>query len=134
MRATVAVMAMIALLAGCSPVETAIVAEPGVEFSLPLGQTAVLNGNGPRITFTKVNEDSRCPVDGVCIWAGDAKIELIISQNGSDATKVISLTAPNNETTSGTLRIRFVSLAPVPKVGDAGAQRPYVAQLIVNRT
>jgi hypothetical protein len=124
---------MIAMIAACSPVETAIVAEPGLQFSLAVGQTAVLNGNGPRITFRQVSEDSRCPIDAVCVWAGDAKIELVISRDGSDDTKVISLTAPNNETTSGDLRIRFVSLAPVPKVGDAVAQRPYVAQLIVNR-
>jgi hypothetical protein len=133
MRAIVAASAILTSIAACSPVETAIVAEPGVEFSLPVGQTARLNGNGPRITFTKVREDSRCPIDGVCIWAGDAKIELIVSQNGSDDTKVISLTAPNNETTSGDLRIRFVGLAPAPKLGDAGAERPYVARVIVNR-
>ena len=133
MRATVAAAAILALIAGCSPVETAIVADPGLEFSLPVGRTAVLAGNGPRITFRQVREDSRCPIDGVCIWAGDAKIELIVSRDGSDDSKVISLTAPNNETTSGDLRIRFVSLAPAPKLGDAGAQRPYVARLIVNR-
>ena len=133
MRAIVSAAAMIALIVSCAPVETAIVAEPGVQFSLPVGQTAVLNGNGPRITFRQVREDSRCPIDGVCIWAGDAKIELVISRGGTDDTKVISLTAPNNETTSGDLRIRFVGLAPVPKSGDASAQRPYVAQLVVNR-
>ena len=133
MRVIVSIAAMIALIAGCAPVETAIVAEPGVQFSLPVGQTAVLNANGPRITFRQVREDSRCPIDAVCIWAGDAKIELVISRDGSDDTKVISLTAPNNETTSGDLRIRFVGLAPAPKVGDAGPQRPYVAQLVVNR-
>ena len=125
---------MLATIAGCAPVETAIVADPGVEFSLPVGKTAVLNGNGPRITFRQVREDSRCPVDVTCVWAGDAKIELTISQAGSDDTKVVSLTPPNNETSSGDVRIRFVGLAPVPRQADAGKPKAYVAQLVVSRT
>ncbi len=134
MRATIAAAAIFAVIAGCAPVETAIVAEPGVEFSLPVGETALLNGNGPRITFRQVSEDSRCPTDVTCVWAGDAKIELTISRNGSDDTKVVSLTPPNDETSSGDVRIRFVGLAPVPRQADAGKPKAYVAQLVVSRS
>ncbi len=133
MRASIAVAAILVAIVGCAPVETAIVAEPGVEFSLSLGQTAVLNGGGPRITFRQVSEDSRCPTDVTCVWAGDAKIEITISRNGSDDTKVVSLTPPNNETSSGDVRIRFVGLAPVPRQADAGKPKAYVAQLVVSR-
>jgi hypothetical protein len=121
-------------LGACATVETAVVAEPGVEFSLPLGKTAVINASGARITFKQVSEDSRCPVDVQCVWAGDAKIELTISRSGTpDDLKVISLTPPNNETTSGDLRIRFTGLAPVPRQADNGKPRAYVAQLVVTR-
>lgn len=114
--------------------ETAIVAEPGVAFDLPIGKTAALNGNGVRITFKQVREDSRCPVDVQCVWAGDAKIELTISRTGTpDDAKILSQNAPNNETTSGDLRIRFVGLAPVPRQADAGTPRAYVAQLVLSR-
>ena len=128
---TIAVFA----LGGCATVETAIVAEPGVEFSLPLGKTAAINGSGARITFKQVSEDSRCPVDVQCVWAGDAKIEMTISRSGSpDDAKVISLTPPNNETTSGDLRIRFTGLAPVARQADNGKPRAYVAQLVLSRS
>ena len=81
-----------------------------------------------------MQEDSRCPVDVQCIWAGDAKIELTISRNGSpDDVKVISLTPPDNETTSGDLRIRFMGLAPVPRQADSGKARQYVARLVVTQ-
>jgi hypothetical protein len=120
--------------ASCATVENAVVAQPGVAFDLPLGRTAAVNGNGARITFKQVREDSRCPIDVTCVWAGDAKIELTISRDGSpDDVRVISLTAPNNETASGDLRIRLVGLAPAPRQADAGTQRAYVAQLVVNR-
>jgi len=134
MRASIAAAAILAAIVGCAPVEMAIVAEPGVEFSLSVGQTAVLNGGGPRITFRQVSEDSRCPTDVTCVWAGDAKIEITISRNGSDDTKVVSLTPPNNETSSGDVRIRFVGLAPVPRQADADKPKAYVAQLVVSRT
>lgn len=134
-RALTSACAIIAALSSCAAMEPTIAAEPGVAFSLPVGQTAALNGNGARITFRLVREDSRCPVDVTCVWAGDAKIEVTISRNGSsDDTKILSLTPPNNEASSGDLQIRFVGLTPVPRQADGNAPRAYVAQLVVSRT
>jgi hypothetical protein len=133
LRRSAAVIApLLVFVAACASVETAVVADPGVAFSLPLGKTAAVNGNGARITFNKVTDDSRCPVDVVCIWAGDAKIQLTVARNGSPAeTRIISITSPNNEVVSGNLRIRFVGLAPSPRQSEPGAGRAYVAQLVV---
>lgn len=125
-------VAMLAVVSACATVESAVVADPGVAFSLPVGKTATVNGTSVRITFNRVTDDSRCPVDVQCVWAGDAKIELTITGQGAPAdAKVISITPPNNEVTSGNLRIRFVGLAPAPKQSEPGASRAYVAQLIV---
>lgn len=130
-RAFVATALAVAV-SGCAPMETAVVADPGVAFSLPLGKTAAIKGSEARITFNKVNEDSRCPVDVQCVWAGDAKIELTISRDGSPAeTRTVSVTGPNNEVVSGDLRIRFVGLAPAPRQSEPGPSRAYVAQLVV---
>ena len=119
---------------GCATMEPTIPAEPGVAFELPVGKTAAVNGNGVRITFKQVSEDSRCPTDVTCIWAGDARIELTISRNGSsDDTKILSLSAANSEARSGDIQIRFVGLTPVPRQADANKPRAYVAQLVVNR-
>jgi hypothetical protein len=134
MVATIAALAIVAAAPGCATVETAIVAQPDVAFSLPLGKSASVNGTGARITFRRVTEDSRCAVDVTCVWAGNAKIELAVSRNGSgDDVRVLSLTPPNSETSSGDLRIRFVGLAPVPRQSDGSASRAYVAQLVVTR-
>ena len=123
---------LLVVSSGCAPMETAVVADPGVAFSLALGKTAAVKGNDVRITFNRVNEDSRCPVDVQCVWAGDAKIELTISRNSSPVeTKVISITPPNNEVVAGDLRIRFVGLAPAPRQSEPGSSRAYVAQLVV---
>jgi hypothetical protein len=125
--------AMLVTASGCATVET-VAAQPGTTFELPLGKTAAVTGTGTRITFNQVTEDSRCAIDVVCIWAGDAKIQLTISRSGTpDDVKVISITSPNNETTSSDLRIRFIRLAPAPKSSESPASRAYIAQLLVNR-
>jgi hypothetical protein len=133
-RALIPACAIVATLSACAAMEPTIAAEPGVAFSLPVGKTAAINGNGTRITFTQVREDSRCPTDVTCVWAGDAKIEVTISRNGSpDDTRILSLTPPNNEASSGDLQIRLVGLTPVPRQSDGNAPRAYVAQLVVNQ-
>lgn len=133
-RVLIAGCAIIAALSGCAVMEPTVAAEPGVAFSLAIGKTAAINGSGTRITFRQVREDSRCPTDVTCVWAGDAKIEVTISRNGTpDDIKILSLTPPNNETTSGDLQIRLVGLTPVPRQSDGNPSRAYVAQLVVNR-
>jgi hypothetical protein len=120
--------------AACAPVETAVVAEPGQAFALPLGKTAAVKGSDVRLTFKDVRTDSRCPVDVQCVWAGEAKIGVVISGNGTpEETKVLSLTPADSEAKAGNLRIRFVGLAPVPRQADAGTARAYVAQLVVDQ-
>ena len=119
-------------IVGCATVDTTIVANPGAEFSLPLGQTAALSGTGYRITFDRVTEDSRCPVDVVCVWAGDAKIQLTIQRSTAPADiQIASLTPPNTEVVSGNLKIRFVGLAPAPRSSEPSESRKYVARLVV---
>ncbi len=126
--------AIVAVLASCAAVEPTIAAEPGVAFSLPVGKTAVINGNGTRIRFDEVRNDSRCPADVTCVWAGDAEVVVTISRNGSlDDSRILSFIQPKNETTSGDLRIHLVDLAPVPRQSDGSAPRAYVVQLVVNR-
>jgi hypothetical protein len=119
---------------GCAGVQTAAVVEPGASFTLAPGETAAVRGTDARLTFKRVTEDSRCPVDVTCVWAGDAKIEITISRNGAaDDTRILSITPPQYETTVGNLRIRFVSLAPVPRQADANVPRKYRAEFVVDQ-
>ena len=134
-RRLIATFAIGVALSGCAVMEPTVTVEPGVAFSLPVGKTAVINGNGTRIRFNEVRNDSRCPADVTCVWAGDAEVVVAISRNGSpDDTRILSFIPPKNETTSGDLRIRLVDLAPVPRQSDGNAPRAYVVQLVVSRT
>lgn len=46
------------------------------------GQTAKIGPNGPLVNFLEVVEDSRCPLDVVCIWAGRAIVRIGVSSPG----------------------------------------------------
>lgn len=117
----------------CASVENVITAIPDETFSLPIGKTAAVSGSPSRITFTRVTEDSRCPINAVCVWAGDAKIELTLARNGAPvATGIVSLSPQNNEAQLADLVVRFVSLAPAP-VTPEPAPRQYVAELVIRK-
>jgi hypothetical protein len=131
------VIAFAALIAGagCASVTGAVDAYPGSPFTLAPGETAALQGTDARITLNAVRDDSRCPVDVTCVWAGDAKIEIVVSRKGAaDETTVLSITPPKNEVWVGNLKIRFVSLAPAPRQADAGTARKYRAELVVDQS
>ena len=132
---TVIAFAALIASAGCVSVTGGVDAYPGSPFTLAPGETAALRGaDAARITFRAVTEDSRCPVDVTCVWAGDAKIEIVVSRKGAaDETSFLSITPPKNEVWVGNLKIRFVSLAPVPRQADAGTARKYRAELVVDQ-
>jgi hypothetical protein len=133
-RATGIACGLLLVASACTGVQTAAVVEPGASFTLAPGETATVKGADARITFNKVTDDSRCPVDVTCVWAGDAKIGITISRNGvPDETRILSITPPNQEATVGNLRIRFVSLAPVPHQADPSPRRNYRATLVVDQ-
>jgi hypothetical protein len=128
-----AVGACVLLIAnwGCTPIQPAVIVEPGVSFALAPGQTAEVQRADTRITFRQVREDSRCPTDVTCVWEGDAKVDDVISRCGvPDDAKLLSLKSPYYEVRVGNLRIRFVGLTPVPRQSDAGAPRNYLAEFV----
>ena len=51
-------------------------------FDLRAGQSAVVPG-GLKVTFDRVVSDSRCPIDAICVWAGEAVIALKLSRGYS---------------------------------------------------
>lgn len=54
-------------------IQEVVVAEP---FTLGYGATATVAGGKLAITFDRIVEDSRCPVDVLCAWSGRAVVAL----------------------------------------------------------
>lgn len=109
----------------------------GEEFVLRVGQTAVLRGAaGPRVGFTAVREDSRCPAGATCVWAGDAVVAIAVTTAGEN-TRTIELHTNADFETEAALdghRIRLIELAPMPREGSTIDGDQYEATLVINRS
>jgi hypothetical protein len=109
-----------------------VLVQTGREFDIAAGQTVEVQGTPMTIRFSGVAEDSRCPVDVQCVWAGNAIVRLAISTSGgatTDATLNTTLD-PKSTTTSG-YTIRLAGLKPVPRSGTTIPASSYLATLEV---
>lgn len=95
------------------------------------GQEASIENN-IKIKFDSVNE-SRCPMDVTCVWAGDGGVGLILS-NGNDQQHTFLHTAlfPREINYDG-YRIILKSLNPYPVSTQQIKKEDYNIDLIVKR-
>ena len=47
-------------------------------------EQAVFGQQGLTVEFVRVVEDSRCPSDGTCVWAGEVKVQLSTRINAAE--------------------------------------------------
>lgn len=81
-----------------------------------VGQTLVVDGI--KVRFTGVENDSRCPMDAICVWAGDAVANFSVELDCECRAAAIQLPLHINlEPRSGTAyghRIELKGLQPYP--------------------
>ena len=107
-----------------------------VEFTLRRGETASAGGGMLLVTFLSVGDDSRCPADVVCVWAGDAALHFRLASEQSDVAAI-------TDTLHTTLQPQAVSylgytvtvkgLQPRPYSTDEPGSRDYRVALMITR-
>ena len=50
---------------------------------MQLGETVTIDGEPLSVAYDRLLEDSRCPEDVQCVWAGNARIALTVNKAGS---------------------------------------------------
>ncbi len=109
---------------------SSIQVQPNRQFDLGIGQEARIQGTPITVRFLRVSEDSRCPIDVNCVWAGDGTLKFSLS-----GAEVI-----NNETSLhttlepkllyyGGYTIRLIDLKPSPRSGTKIPVTAYLATL-----
>jgi hypothetical protein len=78
MRTTLFAFLALALVS-CDSADNPFEVQLDEQFQLKYGQTATLRGNSLSLKFSGVPEDSRCPIDVMCFWEGNAKVALELS-------------------------------------------------------
>ena len=95
------------LLAGCAT--TAV--PHGIEGPVTLGEIAYVDG--PRVRPDRLIEDSRCPIDAKCVWAG--RVVLRATVFGGNGSRQIDLTLGEPVAVADG-RLTLVSVQPEPSL------------------
>jgi hypothetical protein len=106
-------------------------------FQLRLGATAVLSPDNVQITFAKMSQDSRCPSDVQCAWAGQAVVQIQVAPPGG-APETADLTLgpspqPQASATFGQYAVEFRDLEPYPITTIPINPNDYIATLVVSK-
>jgi hypothetical protein len=105
----------------------------GQPFELAVGQSTTIAETGVQITLLGVREDSRCPPNVNCIWAGQVTIELQV-QTPTDAPETFTLSTmfERSHVYAGhTIELHNVTPGPAP-AGQAVPEQDYRAELVAS--
>ncbi len=83
------------------------------QMQLRVGQQKSMANGKVRVKFISVMEDSRCPADVDCVWAGNAKVKIQVWVRGGE-TKIFELGTNGGEKAgqADAYRVELVSLTP----------------------
>ena len=86
------------------------------------------------LKFISVLEDSRCPANAKCVWAGNAKIRFSVRM-GKRTPKTFDLnsTLSPRSITYDDYEIKLVGLDPYPGMGDSPNPKDRVATVSVTK-
>jgi hypothetical protein len=96
------------------------------DFELAPGKPVRVAGTTLSLTLVSVLNDSRCPANVQCVWAGSADVTLRASGAGTDSTVLLKPEAPEASVRVGSHLIELRQISPRPVVGaarDPGAYR-----------
>lgn len=133
-----------ALLPGCPGTATEhsqeegepVRARLGREFKLRVGQRAAVEGEGFRVRFASVENDSRCPAGVACVWAGNAEVLIEAEAGGQRAGLKLNTHGGDKfpkESRHGQYSVGLVALDPRPRTDSETKATDYVATLVIRR-
>ena len=126
MRVAIVVAMLLTTVSCKSP--TAPDAAVGKPFTLKVGQSTTLPDGG-WMRFNRLVSDSRCPIDAVCITAGDAVISLVFERG--HLTNELHTDPSRSQMSYGNYVIKLTDLHPYPRASNPAKPEDYVATLVV---
>jgi len=79
------------------------------------------------VRFVELVEDSRCPADTNCVWAGNAKIKIRVTMNGRTQDLTLDTNGPKQAATAEGYSIKLIGLTPEPRSNVRINRNGYVA-------
>lgn len=100
---------------------------------LRIGESVTVPESGAVVTLDDVTDDSRCPTDATCVWAGDAVVRLSVrSGAGRTGSVALHVSMPGRRvaTTAG-LTLALDALEPAPTAGQTIERGHYRARIAI---
>ncbi len=129
----IAVFGWHCLLSGASFAQESSQPNLGEEFELAVHQTDQITGEDISVTFQQVLEDSRCPIDVTCIWAGLAEVSLRVAVSGNESELSLSTSPPENSAVFENYTFWLNSVRPVPRSDQSTDRSAYVVTVRVDK-
>jgi hypothetical protein len=109
-------------------------AQVGDTVRLRLGASARIGTTGIVVSFNRVEGDSRCPIDAICVWQGDAavRIELATNQQSRSSAQLHTTLDPKSVEYNGH-SFRLIEVAPAPRASEPTRAEDYVVALEVTK-
>jgi hypothetical protein len=99
-------------------------------YSLKVDETVELENGDLALTFEKVERDSRCPKDVVCVMAGQADVVFTARSNSEERTLIFEVPPDGSDTKrEGNTTITVESLEPQTQSGRAIEQDEYIVHI-----
>ncbi len=105
----------------------------GEPFELRVGEAAAVDDERLTVAFAGVANDSRCPIDAICIVAGDASVRLRLRLLPHPESVVEIKTPESPRTRFDGYEIEVQRLLPAPRAATPTDSKSYVASLVVRR-
>jgi hypothetical protein len=104
-------------------------------FTLAQGAKACLSSENVCLTFEKVNNDSRCPLNAICIWEGVAEANFTLQINETNypfTLHTLDKLQYQKDTVIQGYIIKLEQLNPYPETKPID-QKDYRAQVIISK-
>ena len=86
------------------------------------------------ITLDSLVQDSRCPINVTCVWAGNAKMALSFGKdNNKSSFELNSNRQFRNDTTLYGYNIQLIDVKPYPHTDSTYVQKDYSTRLLIKK-
>ena len=112
---------------------TDVLARHHQRVEVQIGKSATEQRSKVKVEFLEVIEDSRCPADVNCIWAGNAKIKIRVTKNGKSEVIELNSGMMNKDNAFGGYTFLLENLTPKPISDKQIDKSSYVATIMMSR-
>ena len=114
-------------------VEAMAAARKGETIKVQINKQKRTAKTGFTVRFIELVEDSRCPIDTNCIWAGNAKIKVRVTRNGQSHVLTLDTHGSGQYGRADGYSIKLTDLTPHPRSNIRIDRNGYVATIEVSK-